>query len=109
MSKIVKSADRDLNQQPDGPLAAGNCQPSDERGRRWSWGSADGKSRVFAGALVIALVVIVAALGMLSFHLAAMRLYQVDECCNVQVARVVAVGGKGVGADLCEMDGVSTS
>jgi hypothetical protein len=45
----------------------------------------------------------VGLLGWFSFYLAAMRIYQVDECCNVYVARLIAVGRPGPGMDLFQV------
>jgi hypothetical protein len=50
--------------------------------------------RVRPGTVVLVLLssALVLALGRFSFHLAAMRIFQVDECCNIQVAHFVATG-----------------
>lgn len=55
---------------------------------------------------IISCVVLVAGLaflGWLSFGLASMRIYQVDECCNVWAAHLIAVGKSLPGMDLFQL------
>src|ERR1044072_5858206 len=61
------------------------------------------RARVLGGIFVAALVAGIALLGKLSFTLAAMRIYQVDECLNVFVARMIANGQSSPGMELFQL------
>ena len=60
-------------------------------------------ARVFKALSIVGLVVGIAWLGRLSFYLAAMRIYQVDECLNVFVARMIANGQSAPGMELFQL------
>jgi len=60
------------------------------------------KAQLFKGLPFALLIVGIAVLGSLSFSLAALRIYQVDECVNVWVAHLIA-SGKPVPADLYQV------
>ena len=60
-------------------------------------------ARVLKAILIVGLVAGIALLGRLSFYLAAMRIYQVDECLNVFVARMIANGQSAPGMELFQL------
>jgi hypothetical protein len=60
------------------------------------------KSRVCIGLFYIVVIGSVLALGWFSFNLAATRIYQVDECCNVFVTQLLKTGKSGA-ADLFQI------
>jgi hypothetical protein len=61
------------------------------------------KSGLLKGISCGLLIAGIAVLGWFSFCLAAMRIYQVDECWNVYVARLIATGRPGPGMDLFQV------
>jgi hypothetical protein len=61
------------------------------------------RARVLKGISVAALVAGIVLLGKLSFTLAAMRIYQVDECLNVFVARMIANGQSSPGMEFFQL------
>src|SRR5262249_48138694 len=60
-------------------------------------------SRLIAGVLVALLLASVVLLVWLSFSLAGLRIYQVDECLNVFVARMIAAHQSAPGMDLFQL------
>src|SRR5882672_5746302 len=61
------------------------------------------KARVLKGISIGVLVAGIGVLLKLSFTLAAMRIYQVDECLNVFVARMIANGQSSSGMELFQL------
>ena len=64
---------------------------------------ANAKSRLLNGVSMGLLLAGIAVLGWLSFFLAASRMYQVDECLNVFVARMIAARQSSPGMDLFQL------
>ena len=61
------------------------------------------KANVLKGIAFALLITGIAVLGWLSYSLAAMRIYQVDECVNVWVAHLIATGKPSVGMEFFQV------
>src|SRR5678810_304468 len=61
------------------------------------------RTRVLNGVLIAGLLAGIVILGKLSFTLAAARIYQVDECLNVFVARMIANGQSSPGMEFFQL------
>lgn len=81
-----------INENADLLMISGTDAPIRER--------ANARSGVFKIVSMAVLIAGILALGWFSFYLAAMRLYQVDECGNVYVAHMLSLGRTEAGMDL---------
>jgi hypothetical protein len=90
-----------IDQFPDAvPASLANTPPGSLT--RWWRNRAGVGALVWKVALCAALAAGVVALGGFALYLAAMRIYQVDEACNIRVAQLAAMG-KPVGFDLFQI------